>query len=334
MEEDERIEEAEQEPEVVEGVEDVTPDDEACLQVEEVVEGEIEERHCKKCGAVLHEGMNFCGACGTDNTPTTETTEIEKVAPEQPEADKPETRPEAEKPKAKLPKKAVPIAIAAVVLVAAVVAGVVFLPDMLATPKQLFEQQKYEKAFEKATEDEHTELIGLLVADGDFATTLQYANDTEKAEVLYTNLAAYLGKDVTSRLKNPHSYELRDMWVSGDVVIFEVQGTNSYGGSVSNYWYYSKDDDGSYEYMTCVYDLEQEDYSKYDSTYEKKQKLLDNLARLVIQKVISKSEWEAPKASITWTNDLFSSKQSFDDVDLLDDVSTLHAESDSTSTES
>lgn len=330
MEEDEKIEETEQEPEAAESVENTTPDDEPCVQAEEVVEGEIDERHCKKCGAVLHEGMSFCGACGADNTPQAETAEIEKVSPEEPKP----AQPEAEKPKAKLPKKVVPIAIAAVVLVAAVVAGVTFLPDMLATPKQLFEQQKYEKAFEKATDDEHTELIGLLVADGDFTTAYQYANDTEKTEVLYTNLAAYLSKDVTSRLKDPNSYGLRDMWVSGDSIILWVQGTNTYGGSVSTYVYFGRDDDGTYKYYSSVLDLDQEDYSKYDSTSEKKQKLIDNLARLVIQKVISKSECEAPKASITWTNDLFSSKQSFDDVHLLDDVSTLHAESNSTSTES
>lgn len=301
-------------------------------EVELEAEPAAEERHCKKCGAALHEGMNFCGVCGTDNSPVVEAGASEPEAtaiapvPEAPLATTPvePAAEKADKPKVKLPKKFVPIAIAAAIVVVAAVVAAMVLPDALATPKQLFEQQKYEKAFEKATDDERSELLGLFVADGDFASAYQYANSSEKTDVLKANLAAHVSQSVTSLLKDPHSYELRDMWISGDNVILQVQGTNSYGGSVSAYWYFIHEDDGTYDYMACVSDLEQESASKYDSTSEKRQKVINNLARLVIEKVISDSSCEVGKTPIDWTNALFSSKQSFDGVTLLDDVSTLH----------
>lgn len=299
------------------------PDPRAEVELE--AEPAAEECRCKKCGAALHEGMNFCGVCGTDNSPVVEATAITPV-PETPIATTPvePAAEKADKPKVKHPKKIALIAIAAAIVVVAAVVAAMVLPDALATPKQLFEQQKYEKAFEKATDDERSELLGLFVADGDFASAYQYASNSEKADVLKANLAAHISQSVTSVLKDPHSYELRDMWISGDNVILQVQGTNSYGGTVSAYWYFSHEDDGTYDYMACVSDLEQESASKYDSTSEKKQKVINNLARLVIEKVISDSSCEVGKTPIDWTNALFSTKQSFDGVTLLDDVSTLH----------
>ena len=323
-------------------------------------------RHCKKCGCELGDGMNFCGKCGADNTPVVgdldagtedDDGESSPVSNDEPADDAAPLSPidaegareaspanpvpsepaqaegEEKAAEPKKPSKKTLVIAGAAALFCIIVAGVLVIPDLIATPKQLFEQQKYERAFGKASDEERGELLGLFIENGDFSSAYEYANDTEKTDVLAANLASHISADIVNSLKDPSSYDLHDVWIDERVVILKVGATNSYGGQISSYCYYSLQDDGSYEYLTHVTDFEQESISRFDTKSEMEQKIIDNLARKIIQKIISNSEDEVSSTAVNWTNSLFSNK-GFDDVELLDQVSSLHSDAGSSSTES
>ena len=326
---------------------------------------EVTVRRCMKCGCELGEGMNFCGKCGADNTPVvgdldagTEGDDgesspvsndepIDDAAPLSPidaggareaspanpvpselaQAEGDEKAAEPKKPSKKT------LVIASAALFCIILAGTLIIPDLVATPKQLFEQQKYDQAFGKANDEERGELLGLLIENGDFSSAYEYANDAEKTDVLAANLASHISADIVNSLKDPSSYTLREVWIEGEFVVLKVGGSNSFGGQVNNYWLYGYQDDGSYEHFTVISDLEEETISRFDTESEIEQKLIDNAARVAIQIVISKPEDEVSSTAVNWTNLLFSNK-GFDDVELLDEVSSLHSDAGSSSTES
>ena len=323
-------------------------------------------RHCKKCGCELGDGMNFCGKCGADNTPVVgdldaevesageetmsavDDEPIDDAAPLSPidaggareaspvnpvpsESGQAEGEEKAAEPRK--PSKRTLIIACTAALFCISVAGALIIPDLVATPKQLFEQQKYEQAFGKASDEERGELLGLFIENGDFSNAYEYANETEKTDVLAANLASHISADIVGSLKDPSSYALREVWIDGKAVILKVGGANSFGRQVNNYWFYGYQDDGSYEYFTVISDLEEETISRFDTESEIKQKFIDNAARAAIQIVISKPEDEVSSTAINWTNSLFSN-MGFDDVELLDQVSSLHPDADTSSTES
>lgn len=322
-------------------------------------------RRCKKCGCVLGEGMNFCGKCGADNTPVVgdldagtegDDGESSPVSNDEPADDAAPLSPiDAEDAQGASPANPVPselaqaegdekaaepkkpskktLVIASAALFCIILAGTLIIPDLVATPKQLFEQQKYDQAFGKANDEERGELLGLLIENGDFSSAYEYANDAEKTDVLAANLASHISADIVNSLKDPSSYTLREVWIEGEFVVLKVGGTNSFGGQVNNYWLYDYQDDGSYDCLTAISDLEEETISRFDTKSEIEQKLIDNEVRTAIRIFISKSEDEVSSTAVNWTNLLFSNK-GFDDVELLDEVSSLHSDAGSSSTES
>ena len=322
-------------------------------------------RHCKKCGCELGEGMNFCGKCGADNTPVVgdldagtegDDGESSPVSNDEPADDAAPLSPiDAEDAQGASPANPVPselaqaegdekaaepkkpskktLVIASAALFCIILAGTLIIPDLVATPKQLFEQQKYDQAFGKANDEERGELLGLLIENGDFSSAYEYANDAEKTDVLAANLASHISADIVNSLKDPSSYTLREVWIEGEFVVLKVGGTNSFGGQVNNYWLYGYQDDGSYDCLTAISDLEEETISRFDTKSEIEQKLIDNEVRTAIRIFISRSEDEVSSTAVNWTNLLFSNK-GFDDVELLDEVSSLHSDAGSSSTES
>lgn len=322
-------------------------------------------RHCKKCGCELGDGMNFCGKCGADNTPVVgdldagtegDDGESSPMSNDEPADDAAPLSPiDAEDAQGASPANPVPselaqaegdekaaepkkpskktLVIASAALFCIILAGTLIIPDLVATPKQLFEQQKYDQAFGKANDEERGELLGLLIENGDFSRAYEYANDAEKTDVLAANLASHISADIVGSLKDPSSYALREVWIDGKAVILKVGGANSFGRQVNNYWFYGYQDDGSYEYFTVISDLEEETISRFDTKSEIEQKLIDNEVRTAIRIFVSKSEDEVSSTAVNWTNLLFSNK-GFDDVELLDEVSSLHSDAGSSSTES
>jgi hypothetical protein len=115
-------------------------------------------------------------------------------------------------------------------------------------------------------------------------------------EVLGENIVAYLSNETSDSLKDPTSFLLRDAWFVGTYVedddlvkmqaVLYVSGKNSYGGTVSNYWFYvynkndedfelwgttstlnpDKDDDDYYVGVLCKMIIEDDNVTQLDKS--------------------------------------------------------------------
>lgn len=166
-----------------------------------------------------------------------------------------------------------------------------------------------------------------LLMRGDFEGAYSKASgDKAKADVLALNHVATLCPDVVDSLKDGDSFELRQAWFdpSECEIVLKVSGANSMGGTVSNYWYYTFDEDeGTFSLYTTVSDLEEEEIYEYaDEWDEKLEKALNNVARGDIGEIISDDELELPKGHIKAINALFE-EDKLDDVALIDAATKL-----------
>ena len=162
-----------------------------------------------------------------------------------------------------------------------------------------------------------------LLAKGDYKAAFSRAKDDEKDEVLKENLIAYICKDIPDKMKDPSSFVLRQAWYdpNGQDVVIEVGGTNSYGGVISNYWYYRYDeDDQEYSLWCTISDMDEEEITSYDDTEEKLEKLLKNAARIVIRRMVNDSSMEMDKNGVKRINQHFENEQ-LEDVELLEEIS-------------
>ena len=241
---------------------------------------------CAKCGAELQEGQEFCPKCGqkaglaVDNNVASAIDQFNS---------------DVAKANAKKKKTPIIVGVALVILVLAALAFKTVAPKIFVSVEQLCEQGNYEKAYAKA-------------------------NDEEKELVYAENLIAVMSAKAADGLKDKSSFELRDAWFDKDrqAVILQVGGKNSYGGVVTNYWYYMYDeDDKEYQLFTTLSDLDEESYSKYDDTDEMLEKLLKNVARESVKKIINDSSKKLDKKSVKNINNLFK-EDKLDYVDLLD----------------
>lgn len=281
--------------------------------------------YCQKCGYFLAENARLCPQFGN---------QIVKASPEHSDevADEPMQSPPAEapvapevtadpvapiatapsfagsatqimyppiymppvKPKMSAGKKVgIIFGIVGAVMVLAV-CGVLLLPKLLISTEELLAQGNYEKAY-------------------------AYAKEEEKADIVTENLIAVVCKEVVDGLKDPSSFELRKAWYDEEKqhLILKVSGKNSYGGVVSNYWYYTYDEeDKQYSLYVTLSDLEDEKTYSWDDTDERMEKVLKNLARKVVKEMIADDTLAIKKESVTRINDLFAN-------DLLENVELL-----------
>lgn len=243
---------------------------------------------CPKCGKPVDAGQVFCGSCGF------------KLAEKQHVADEHKHLKKGASLKApKLPKGALKVALAvcAVALVALFV-----VPALTVSTDDLLMRGDFEGAYSKAS------------------------GDKAKADVLALNHIATLCPDVVDSLKDGDSFELRQAWFdpSECEIVLKVSGANSMGGTVSNYWYYTFDEDeGTFSLYTTVSDLEEEEICEYaDEWDEKLEKALNNVAKGDIGEIISDDELELPKGHIKAINALFE-EDKLDDVALIDAATKL-----------
>ena len=179
----------------------------------------------------------------------------------------------------------------------------------------------------------------LYLSMGDYEGAYNVASDEEKDLIKSENLIAYVAKDVPNMMKNPSSFSLRDAWIDYDEsaysVILEVEGTNSMGGTISNYdyFYYNKIEK-KFSIFSSVADLEEEETYSWDDDDEKLEKIFDNAARSYIKKVIKEDDKKLDKKGIDRINTMFENNV-LKDVKLLPDnekkLSELKDTSDSTS---
>jgi len=242
---------------------------------------------CAKCGAELQEGQEFCPKCGQKVGLAVDSNVSSAID---------QFNAGVSKANAKKKKTPIIIGVVLVILVLAALAFKTVAPKIFISMEGYMEQGNYEKAYSKAKTDD------------------------DKAKVVAENLAAVISAEAADGLKDKSSFELRDAWFDKDnqAVVLQVGGKNSYGGVVTNYWYYKYDkDDKEYQLYTTLSDLDEESYSKYDDTDEMIEKLLKNAARESVKKIINNSSYKVDKKSIKNINNLFK-EDKLDDVDLLD----------------
>lgn len=186
----------------------------------------------------------------------------------------------------------------------------------------LYNDGKYSQALEKFNEL------------GDFDKAPSYA------EIIPTeSTIAYICALSKDAMKDPDSFKLRNVWEDFDSrvvddlpnVVLKIQGSNSYGANISNYWLISGSSaskDSDWTVLDAFSDLEEETYSKYTSSSRKKEIKNDNTLKWAIKQVIAIGN-EIDESVINRVNDL-NDKGLLDkkSIELVDASKKLTAETD------
>lgn len=303
-------------------------------------------KFCTKCDAPLDEGAAFCTKCG--NPANEESNKESAITPAKPER---ENNSEKIKEKASFIKKFGAKKIGAIAVVAIVViAALLIVPPMLRTPDELFAAGEYKAAYESA-EDAKPEMLGKIIekgkydiayslaasddekkkvllgacSAGKFEDALQLAETTEQKDMIsFVNGIAYVFKtDCLENLKDSDSFVLKKAWYGGREkgIALQVQGSNSYGQPVQNYYYFTySSDKGRYKYFNSVDSLKDETVYKYaDDWDEKLEKALNNVTRISLRKLTVES-YAVDSDVVDAVNNLFKATK-FKDISLAPDLS-------------
>jgi hypothetical protein len=351
---------------------DEAPTEEAADEAPAEIEKATDAQFCTACGNPVQPGQAFCSRCGTKvespmvPAPVDKTQQMPAAAeipvdaviePAEKKALAEDKSSDSTKEvKVKLNKKTLMIAaIAAAAVIVAIIVAIIVVPDMVATPQELLEQDKYEKAYEKASDDQKNDIFTGILDDGQYEIAFKLAGDDEKLqlkaigcaiglnhfdwayanaptddmkmEVLAANAAATAIPEIQGMAKDGSSVRLTEAYYmydssrSGDLkdaLVMKIAGSNSYGQTVQNY-YVSNYESGSkdYEYYNSVSDMDDDTFYSFDSYSEKLEKLFDNLTRDYIRDVLSDSDTvEVPSAFIDGINKLIEDGR-IDEVELI-----------------
>lgn len=283
--------------------------------------GEEQEEVCANCGALLEEGQEFCPKCGTSRRKSRicnrcgfEIQEGQEFCPKcglkvgstvnYPDFSVTGQFEGAEvgKKSGKKKKTLIIIAVSVIAVLICVIASILLLPQILVTPEKYMEQGDYEKAYNKAKTEE------------------------DKLNVKVENVAAVESAVSVDALKDPSSFVLRDAYYHEELnddgkpvaqLVLYICGANSYGASVSSYWYYTWDnEDNEWDYFCSVSDFDDEEYSEYDDDDEKLEKLLNNLGREGISNTMDDGI-KLGKDGVKRINNMFEA-DTLDEIKLLD----------------
>lgn len=193
----------------------------------------------------------------------------------------------------------IPIVIITFVVIIAALSAII-LPKVLVSTEQLLIEKKYTEAYNRAKDEK------------------------EKQNILAENVAAYVCENIViSSLKNPDSFKLTEIRYLLDKpgsIVLGVSGTNGFGGASSSYWYISYNQkNGEFEYVSSVSSLEEEKYSKYDSSSESAEKIIDNLVRKIIIDNYTDKDSKIDKSAVKRINELFKNDQ-LDNIKLIEGI--------------
>lgn len=205
------------------------------------------KKHCTQCGQVLEERQQFCDKCGQKVALVVLPKGIDRV-------------------KNKLTKKKLLALIAAfIVIIGLIVTAVCILPKLFISTEDFLVEGNYEKAYEKAKEE-------------------------QKSLVIKENIVAVLSNESKGSMKDADSFVLRDAYVTSNAssVVLQIQGANSYGGNVTNWWMYMySKEDGEFKLWDSISDFEEEEENEWDDSDEKLEKSLNNLSRKMVKAIIN-----------------------------------------------
>lgn len=247
------------------------------------------KRHCIHCGTPLAENQKFCAKCGAKTNVF--------IVPKGVEAATEKVTEKVKKVNTRKTKR-VCIAVVAVLILA-----------LLGKTIQLL----------TSAED--------YLAAGNYASAYKKAKPEEKKAVLEENLVAVLCADVKGNMKDPDSFDLREVWcdLEENRVAIEFGGKNGFGGIVSSFAYYEFDkDEQDYEWQTSVSDLEDEEiYTYLDDANEELEKIWKNIIRGTIKEMRDKKGIKLDDAVIDRINAL-NEEDLLDDVVLIDEVKEIY----------
>ena len=228
---------------------------------------------CPKCNSEIEFGKKFCGKCGTKiDIKTSDKIDFVKN----------------KFTKNNIGKKILIILILIVALVSIFIVGTKIYSRLSISVDELVSQERYSDAYKKSkTDEERNNVINAMIQKGKFEEAYNLSKDENIAMI---NELSYYCNEISEGLKNPTSFSLREVFYDKDnkQIVFYVNGTNSYGGIVGGYWYYTYNStDEKYTLYTYVSDLDQENTYSWDSSSEKLEKTLKNLARIKIKSIIS-----------------------------------------------
>lgn len=159
--------------------------------------------------------------------------------------------------------------------------------------------------------------ISRLIMEGDYREAYARAEDEQKEEIVTENLIAYLCSNAYPSMKDPDSFGLRNAWYdkSEKEIVLQISGSNSYGGTVSQYWYY-KYLEGEYVLYTTMSDFDHESYYSWDDTEDIVEKILENAAKDSAKKIVKNESKKISSTIVDNINQLFENKK-LKDVELL-----------------
>lgn len=159
--------------------------------------------------------------------------------------------------------------------------------------------------------------IEALLAEGNYKEAYSRADENLKKEIANENLIAQICSEAYPKMKNPDSFKLRDAWYdkSTKQIVVEISGTNSYGGTITSYWYYTYDN-GKYGLYTTVSDFEHENYYSWDDTEDILEKLLENSAKDKVKEIVANDRNKISSESVSNINNLYESGK-LKDIELL-----------------
>lgn len=241
-----------------------------------------DKKHCTNCGKELEAKQSFCDKCGQKVSIIVMPKAVSDV-------------------KNKFSKKKIiAAAIGLVVLVSMVITGVKLLPKLFVTYDTCMAEGDYQKAYDKAGDD-------------------------EKELVIKENIAAIVSSLTKESLKDSSSFVLREVYVDEGMknVVLKEQGNNSYGGAVSGYvWYQWDDEDAEFKSWGSCNNFEEEEFKSWDDTDDKIEKLADNIVKIYVKKVVSQKKLKMDSAVVDRINGL-NKNGKLGDIMLLDEAKTI-----------
>ena len=190
------------------------------------------------------------------------------------------------------------------IALAVIIFGIILakvIPPMLVSVDEYLSEGNYQKAYEKAKTDE------------------------AKEKVLLENIIAKYSYEISDGLKDPESFKLSHVYYDGErEIVFEIIGKNSYGGNVTNYYDY-RYDKSEKQFARYVYlsSLEDEKTYSWDTSSEKLEKILKNVIRGTVIKLMADDDAKVNDAVIDRVNNLFKQGK-LRDVELIPQVSIIY----------
>ena len=129
-----------------------------------------------------------------------------------------------------------------------------------------------------------------ILNEGDYEKAYKKAKKSEKENILEENLMVTLCAEAKENFKNEDSLKLREAYFDKDThrIVLRIQGTNTYGGEVNSYWFYTfSEKDNKYSCVTSISDFEEEEIDSWDDADDKLEKIIDNAARKRIKEIIN-----------------------------------------------